>query len=241
MKIVAVIPARMGSTRFPGKPLAVLAGRPMVEWVYRAVCEARVPTDVFIATPDAEIADVAKSFGATVVMTRHDHATGTDRIAEATEKIGADGYVNVQGDEPLVPPVAVDACARMLLEGAEMSSVYCWAQESEYDDPAVVKVVTDLQDRALYFSRSQIPYPRGAAVAPVKKHMGIYGYTAGVLSRFSSWQPTPLEKTEMLEQLRFMEHGIVIQMACTEGSPIAVDTPEQAKIASDLLAREVLK
>lgn len=238
MKIVAVIPARMGSTRFPGKPLTDLAGRPMIEWVYRAVREATIPREVYIATPDVEIADAATSFGAEVVMTRNDHSTGTDRVAEAAEKIGADAYVNVQGDEPLVPPIAVDACAKLLLDGAEMSSVYCWAEDAELENPAVVKVVTDLQGRALYFSRSVIPHARAPRVERVKKHMGIYGYRASVLSRFSDWEPTPLERTEMLEQLRFMEHGIEIHMALTEGSPIAVDTPEQAAIASELLLKE---
>jgi 3-deoxy-manno-octulosonate cytidylyltransferase (CMP-KDO synthetase) len=238
MEIVAVIPARMASTRFPGKPLFELAAKPMLQWVYEAACRSEIPAAVVVATPDQEIADAASAFGAEVILTHDRHPSGTDRIAEVAQTINADAYVNVQGDEPLLPPEAVDACCKLLLEGAAMASLYNWAEESEFEDPSVVKVVTDLRDRALYFSRSRIPYERSKGHTRVKKHVGIYGYTKKVLSQFASWDPSPLEKTEMLEQLRFLEHGVEIRMALGSGSKIAVDTPEQAATASRLLQKE---
>lgn len=241
MDIVAVIPARMASARFPGKPLVDLAGKPMVQWVFEAACRSECPSAVVIATPDQEIAEAAGEFGAEAILTHDCHPSGTDRIAEVAQKLGADAYVNVQGDEPLLPPESVDACCQLLLEGAQMASLYNWADESELDSPAVVKVVTDLRDRALYFSRSRIPFERAQGHKRVKKHVGIYGYTAELLARFASWEPTPLEQTEMLEQLRFLEHGVEIRMAFGSGSQVAVDTPEQAAMAAMLLQQEVTR
>lgn len=237
MRIVAVIPARMASTRCPGKPLRDLAGKPMLQWVYEAVCKAEIPTAVVIATPDQEIVDAANRFGCETVLTGDHHTTGTDRIAEAASILGADAYLNVQGDEPLIQPEAIDACARPILQGeAEMASVYDWMKPEDESNPAVVKVVTDLQDRALYFSRAPIPFRRGLQDQPLKQHVGLYAYTGNVLAKFATWKPTPLEQTEVLEQLRFMENGITIQMSLSKGTPVAVDTPEQAEMAARLLA-----
>jgi|DewCreStandDraft_4_1066084.scaffolds.fasta_scaffold157294_2 3-deoxy-manno-octulosonate cytidylyltransferase (CMP-KDO synthetase) len=230
MSCLIVIPARMGSTRFPGKPLCDLLGKPMVRWVYEAALAAEVGR-VVVATPDSEIVAACAEFGAEAILTRHDHPTGTDRIAEVAESIEADVYVNVQGDEPLVPPASISTCARLLLARPEvqMGSVYCRCDPSEYDQPAVVKVVTDAEGYALYFSRYPIPYPRNERILPVKKHLGLYAYRRSALSAFSRWAPTPLESTESLEQLRFMEHGIRILLTEAQGAEIAVDTPEQAE------------
>jgi 3-deoxy-manno-octulosonate cytidylyltransferase (CMP-KDO synthetase) len=237
VNIIAVIPARMASTRCPGKPLVELAGKPMVQWVFEAAQRAEVPRCVVIATPDQEIVDAASGFGCEAVLTRSDHRTGTDRIAEVAEMLEADGYVNVQGDEPFIEASSIDACAMPIATGAaQMASVYDWLTEDDESDPNVVKVVTDNRDRALYFSRSMIPYLRGEK-ARGKKHVGLYAYSRDALLNFSKWPPTPLERSESLEQLRFLENGVGIQMTYAPGTPLAVDTPEQAKQASEMLAR----
>ena len=237
MELVAVIPARMASSRFPGKPLVDLCGKPMIQRVYEAVLRAKLPSEVVIATPDQEIVDACLAFGARAVMTRGDHLTGTDRVAEAATQIAADAYINIQGDEPLVPPETIDACARPVVDGiAEMSSVYDVASPDEAANPNVVKVVTDVNGRALYFSRSPIPYCRGERDMPGKKHIGIYTYNAATLRAYSEWEPSPLEKSERLEQLRFLENGISIYMIRAVGSPIAVDLPSQAEEARRILS-----
>ncbi len=230
MQCAIVIPARMASTRFPGKPLCDLCGKPMVQWVYEAAQRAGITEEIVVATPDQEIFDAAVAFGAKAVMTRLDHPSGTDRLAEVAEKVVADFYVNVQGDEPLIDPETIRACAQPLIDHPEvqMASIFSVCPEEEIENPAVVKVVTGLNGDALYFSRHAIPYPRNAR-SVVKKHVGIYAYRRGVLQQFSTWPPSPLEQTESLEQLRFLENGIGIRMAEGKGSALAVDTPEQAE------------
>jgi 3-deoxy-manno-octulosonate cytidylyltransferase (CMP-KDO synthetase) len=239
MRCVIVIPARMGSTRFPGKPLCDLLGKPMVQWVFEAAKAADVADEVLIATPDEEIVAAAGTFGAKATLTRHDHITGTDRIAEVAEHVESDVYVNVQGDEPLIPPSSIRACAELLLgkPDCQMGSVYCECAHDELDNPAVVKVVTDLEGMALYFSRWPIPFARNERVIPVKKHLGLYAYRRDALRSFATWKPTPLETAESLEQLRFMENGIRIAMTPAEGAELAVDTPEQAEIVRQIMAR----
>lgn len=209
----------------------------MIQWVWEAAKQAASIADVFIATPDHEIIDAAESFGAKALLTSADHPTGTDRIAEVATKVEAEVYLNVQGDEPLIQPDTISACALALVEsGEEMASIYDFMDEREADDPAVVKVVTDNRDRALYFSRSRIPFHRQQSGTRLKKHVGLYAYTRDALTRFSHWEPTPLEQTEMLEQLRFLENGIAIQMKRAAATALAVDTPEQADIVRGLLA-----
>jgi 3-deoxy-D-manno-octulosonate cytidylyltransferase len=233
-----VIPARMGSTRFPGKPLVDLLGKSMVQRVYEAAAASGVGDRVVVATPDQEIVDACAAFGAEAVLTRHDHETGTDRIAEVAERIEARVYVNVQGDEPLIPPSSIRNCAEPLLADAsiQMGSVYSECAEHEYDNPAVVKVVTDANNFALYFSRYAIPFARNARVLPVKKHIGLYAYSRDAVRAFSGWEMSPLEKAESLEQLRFMHHGIRIYMAEAEGAELAIDTPEQAEQVRAILS-----
>lgn len=238
MNCAIVIPSRMGSTRFPGKPLCDLLGKPMVQWVYEAAQKAEITDQIVVATPDQEIIEACAKFGAKAVLTSPDHPSGTDRIAEVAGYVPADFYVNVQGDEPLIQIEDIKACAAPLFdsETVQMSSVMADCPENEIENPAAVKVVTDLDGFALYFSRHALPYPRNQRDAPVKKHIGIYAYRIGVVKAFAGWNQTPLEKAESLEQLRFMEHGIRIKMANGSGSALAVDTPEQAEAVRQLLA-----
>lgn len=233
-----VIPARMGSQRFPGKPLCDLLGKPMVQWVYEAAQESGLTKRIVVATPDREIIEACEGFGGEAILTSHNHPTGTDRIAEVAEKIEADFYVNVQGDEPLISPATIQAVGEPMLRDSsvEMASVYGDCEEGEEDNPNVVKVVTDLAGWALYFSRHAIPFPRGERSEPLKKHIGLYAYRRDALMRYPSWPQTPLEKAESLEQLRFMENGVRIRMNRGEPTAVAVDTPEQAEEVRKLLS-----
>jgi 3-deoxy-D-manno-octulosonate cytidylyltransferase len=238
MRCLIVIPARMGSTRFPGKPLCDLMGKPMVQWVYEAAARSGVADEVVVAAPDQEILDACAGFGARAVATSADHQTGTDRIAEVARKLEAEVYVNVQGDEPLIRPESIRACAEPLLQSSaiQMGSIYSECDEDELANPAVVKVVTDLAGYALYFSRHALPFARNPRVEPVKKHVGLYAYRREPLLQFADWPMSALEQAESLEQLRFMEHGVRIYMAAGEGTELAVDTPEQAEEVRQILA-----
>jgi 3-deoxy-D-manno-octulosonate cytidylyltransferase len=239
-KIAIVIPARMGSTRFPGKPLVDLAGKPMVQWVVEAARNSEVAATVLVATPDPEIVAACQSFGAQAVLTRDDHLSGTDRIGEVSEKIDAEVFINVQGDEPLIDPSTIRSCAQPLIESpeVEMSSVYCVCREEEVDNPDVVKLVTDRNGYALYFSRYAVPFPRNPRSEHVKKHIGIYGYRRKTLEAFRTWKPSPLESSESLEQLRFLENGVKIKMSPGASAGVSVDTPAHADEVRKLLLRK---
>ena len=228
----------MGSTRFPGKPLCDLCGKPMVQWVVERALSSGVGDKVVVATPDQEIVEACARFGAEAVLTSADHPSGTDRIAEVARTIAADVYVNVQGDEPLVEPSDIVACAAPLLadKNIEMGSVYAPCPRDEQDVPSVVKVVIEKNGYALYFSRFPIPFPRDERSEPVKKHIGLYAYTGAVLARFSNWPQSPLETAEGLEQLRFLENGVRIRMSPGKGSALAVDTPDQARTVREILS-----
>lgn len=221
----------MASTRFPGKPLVDLGGKPMVQWVWEKATASGVGARVVVATPDPEIVDAVQGFGGEAVLTRTDHPSGTDRIAEVAEKLAADIYVNVQGDEPMVEPENIRLCAEPLLgdENIQMGSVMAPCPDSEADNAAVVKVVTDLDGFALYFSRHAVPYPRNARQVQLYKHVGLYAYRRDAVQAFATWSPTPLELTESLEQLRFLEHGVRIKMSLGTAAASGVDTPEQAE------------
>lgn len=210
----------------------------MVQWVAEAAGRSGVAERVLVATPDQEIVDACIAFGSEAILTSHDHVTGTDRIAEVARQVEADVYVNVQGDEPLIRPESIKACAEPLLRDSsiQMGSIYSECDESEYDNPAVVKVVTDEAGFALYFSRFPIPYPRNPLVIPVKKHVGLYAYRRQALLDFAGWPMSPLEQAESLEQLRFMHQGIRIFMAPGAGTELAVDTPEDARRVNELLS-----
>jgi 3-deoxy-manno-octulosonate cytidylyltransferase (CMP-KDO synthetase) len=202
----------------------------MIQWVWEKGVESGIADRVLIATPDEKIFDAAVAFGAEAVMTRDDHPSGTDRLAEVAEKVQADVYVNVQGDEPMVPVESIRACAQPLLNDSsiQMGSIWTPCPAADWDNPAVVKVVTDLEGFALYFSRCSIPYPRGERTL-VKRHAGLYAYRREVLQAFATWEPSELELLEGLEQLRFLEHGVRIRMSETVGSDVGIDTPEQAE------------
>ncbi len=237
MKLIMVIPARMASTRFPGKPLVDLGGKPMIQWVYEAALASQVGQQVLIATPDPEIIEASRKFGGEAVLTRNDHPSGTDRIAEVSERCEADFYINVQGDEPLIQTSTIRACALALEEpGVQMSSVWTECPDAEIDSPSTVKVVCTRAGDALYFSRYPIPFARNEHPMGVRKHVGIYGYSSEVLRRFKHWPIGDLEQAESLEQLRFLENGVRIRMAKGDATQ-GVDTPEQALQVASFLAQ----
>lgn len=226
MKIVGLIPARYASVRFPAKALALLAGKPMVVHVLEAALASRRLHRVVVATDDERIARVVEAAGGEAVMTSPDCASGTDRLAEAAGKISGDVYVNVQGDEPMMSSENVDRVVDALLAsaGREIASVWVPLAASEAADPNAVKVAVAQDGRALYFSRAAIPYPRGAA-AVYRKHLGLYAYRAETLARIAALPPSPLERSESLEQLRWLEAGHAIWMGEAATDSIGVDTP----------------
>ena len=232
MSFLAVIPARFGSTRLPGKPLLEIAGQPMIQRVYARATSSQAQR-VLVATDDQRIADVVRGFGGECVMTALDHPTGTDRLAEVADLLGlsADAIVvNVQGDEPLLPASAIHQVASMLETHPEASiATLCEPiqDESEIDDPNQVKVVRSQSGRALYFSRSRIPGHPTQANGTHFRHIGLYAYRAGFLRDFATWRPTPLEQFERLEQLRALEHDRLIQVdVALETIPPGVDTEQ---------------
>jgi len=232
MKTLAVIPARLQSTRFPGKPLALLSGRPILQHVWEAVRKSNRADRIVVATDSDEIAGAAKGFGAEVARTRADHATGSDRVAEVAARIGLgfDAVVNVQGDQPELAPEAVQEAIRALALDpmTPVATVAAWdGDPSAYQSPHVVKVVCDSDERALFFSRAPIGgVEDGAGVWRFRHHIGVYAFRTDVLAVFASWAPSPLERAESLEQLRLLEHGIRIRVALVRQVSRGVDTPE---------------
>jgi 3-deoxy-manno-octulosonate cytidylyltransferase (CMP-KDO synthetase) len=227
--VLAVIPARFASTRFPGKPLSKIGSRTMLECVHERVARATLVSRVVIATDDERIAADGRRFGAEVVLTRPDHPSGTDRVAEVAAARDAALVVNVQGDEPLIDPAAIDAAVRPLLDdGAPPMATLKKkiVDRGELINPNVVKVVTDLAGNAIYFSRSLIPFPRDGGPAVHYKHIGLYVYRRDLLLRYPSLPVGPLEKLEKLEQLRALENGYPIRVVETDYESIGVDTPE---------------
>ena len=229
MTAIGLIPARFQATRFPGKPLAPIAGVPMVQHVWDGARKARSLSRVIVATEDARVADACRRFGAEVAMTRADHETGTDRLAEVAAGLDAPIIVNIQGDEPLIEGWVIDAAVEALHGDASvpMATVVHPAEPGGLDDPNRVKVVLDRNDLALYFSRSRIPALRDAAAAPrYWQHVGLYAYRRPFLLDFVKLERTPLERAEALEQLRAMEHGHRIRCGKVEGwLGIPVDVP----------------
>lgn len=229
MKSVIVIPVRYGATRFPGKSLARIGGRPMIQWVWEAASRSRLTEQVLVATDDDRIADVAAKFGADVIMTKKSHRSGTDRMAEVADKISAQLYVNVQGDEPLLSPTAVDDLIRAMMESPRVpigTLAHRIESEAEWRSPEVVKVVCNRHHEALYFSRSPLPFQRAFdGKTRLLRHVGIYAFRARALATFVSLKPSPLEIAESLEQLRALEHGMAIQVIETKYRCLGVDTP----------------
>jgi 3-deoxy-manno-octulosonate cytidylyltransferase (CMP-KDO synthetase) len=238
-RTVAVIPARFASTRFPGKPLADLGGRPLIEHVYRNVADCRAIGTVVVATDDERIKQAVEAFGGRVQMTHAAHVSGTDRVAEVARGLDCDIVVNVQGDEPLVDPRMIEeALAPFADPSLQMGTLRRRIEDpDELASPNVTKVVVALDGRALYFSRTPIPYRRDPG-APLEawKHVGLYVYRRRFLLEFARMAPTPLERLEALEQLRALEHGVRIAVVETQYNSVGVDTPEDLDKVRRLLS-----
>ena len=238
-RVAVVIPARYESSRFPGKALAKIAGRPMIEWVYTQAM-ASIAEQVIVATDDQRIVDCVKSFGGEAVLTHHKHLSGTDRIAEVAKRIDAEINVNLQGDEPLMDPYVINGLIEFMGDRLMATvAVPIRSNDPRFSDPHVVKVVLDQKGDALYFSRLAIPYNMNAVDGAQRalKHLGLYAYRRDFLQHFIRWSPGNLEKKERLEQLRALENGIKIGVMITEHDSIAVDIPEDIATVEQLLAR----
>lgn len=246
MRIVGIIPARYGSTRFPGKPLVLIAGKPLIQRVVERCRQARSLSEVIVATDDRRVFEAARPF-CRVEMTSPEHPSGSDRVAEAASRHECDAVVNIQGDEPLIEPAVIDAVANALNQ-AEMSTAATRIREpEEYDNPNVVKVVVSAAGHALYFSRRTIPYLREAASSSVSeqlaafaflKHLGIYGYRRETLMRLVRHAVSPLEAAEKLEQLRALENGIGLAVARVDYDSVGVDVPDDVGRVERLLRAE---
>lgn len=237
MRTIGIIPARYASTRLPGKPLADIWGKPLIQYVYEQAKKAKSLDEVIIATDDERILKAVQKFGGKAMMTSPTHPSGTDRCAEVAEKIDCDFVINIQGDEPLIPPTVIDRVAQALWESPPeipMSSAATIASEEERKNSNVVKVVLDKDNFALYFSRSPVPFIRNP-IAPTLRHIGIYSYRKDFLLKFISFPQTPLELTESLEQLRALEHGYKIKVVIVDYSPVGVDTPEDLERVREML------
>jgi 3-deoxy-manno-octulosonate cytidylyltransferase (CMP-KDO synthetase) len=230
-RVIGVIPARYSSSRFPGKILADIAGKPMIQRVYEQANKSKLLDELFVAVDDERVLKCVEGFGGKAIMTGDNHKSGTDRIAEAVENLEDCIVVNIQGDQPLFDPIMIDETVQPLLDDPtlQMSTLKTKIDEEDYDDPAVVKVVVDENENALYFSRSLIPYSRDNAEMDVYEHVGLYVYRKDFLLEISKLPQSKLEKLEMLEQLRVLEKGYKIKVLETKSSKIAgisVDTPE---------------
>jgi 3-deoxy-manno-octulosonate cytidylyltransferase (CMP-KDO synthetase) len=257
MRISAIIPARYGSTRFEGKPLADILGKPMIQHVYEGVCQSKLIDQVLVATDDQRILEAVQKFGGKGMMTSPDHPTGSDRVAEVARKLRSEIIVNVQGDEPLIKGPIIDKAIRPLLTDETISISTLMTRIDEVKDwlnPHIVKVVVDQRNFALYFSRSPIPFPRDLHIDRLEsspfgtkrplpkrvfKHIGVYVYPRKFLLRFSKMKPTPLEKLEKLEQLRALENGCRIKLTAVNYEPICVDTPGDLQKVVEFLSQSL--
>jgi 3-deoxy-manno-octulosonate cytidylyltransferase (CMP-KDO synthetase) len=245
MKFIAVIPARYSSSRFPGKPLAVLAGKPVIQRVYEQV--TKVLSEAWVATDDERIYNTVSDFGGKAVMTRHDHKSGTDRIEEAVEKIktDADVIVNIQGDEPFIQPSQIETvCKQFDNPSTQIATIgKPFTSMEAVENPNSPKIVTDVNGFALYFSRSVIPYVRGVEEKewlshfPFLKHLGIYAYRREVLREITRLPQSPLEKAESLEQLRWLQNGYRIRVGITNVETVGIDTPDDLRRAEEFLKK----
>lgn len=243
VRTVGVIPARMAATRFPGKPLALLAGRPLIEHVYRRASRCTRLSDLWVATCDSAIFDAVIGFGGKAVMTAASHERCTDRVAEAARTIEADIVVNIQGDEPLIHPDAIEALCDAM---ADNSSAVCVnlvnviASQTDFVNRNQIKVVCDSAGRALYMSRQPIPTVAEWGRTPIFRQLGMVAFRRNFLETFSQLKPTPLEQTESIDMLRVLEHGYVVQTLVTPHESFGVDTPEDLREAEARLAKDVI-
>ena len=245
MKIVGIIPARFASTRFPGKPLALIAGKPLLQHAVEQCQKAKSLSEIIVATDDTRIWEVAQNF-CRVEMTRPEHPSGSDRIAEVAERCECDAVVNIQGDEPLIDPAVIDAVANALAQNEMSTAATPIKHIFELDNPNVVKVVVNAAGHALYFSRRTIPCLREAsnrppneqlAAFPFLKHLGIYGYRRETLLQLVKFPVSPLENAEKLEQLRALENGIQIAVVKVDYDSVGVDAPEDVARVEQLMKR----
>ncbi|MDP9003159.1 MAG: 3-deoxy-manno-octulosonate cytidylyltransferase [Verrucomicrobiota bacterium] len=232
-KTVGIIPARWGSTRFPGKPLHSIAGKPLLHHVWERCRRAKKLDQVIVATDDFRIAEAAFDWGAEVAMTAPNHSSGTDRIAEVAAKAKEFAYIiNIQGDEPMIDPRLIDRLVRALQRDSQLEMItaaHPFEDPHDATSPHKVKVVLNRKSEALYFSRAPIPATGGDVSPMYYRHQGIYGFRRDLLLRFVLWKPSPLERAEALEQLRALENGVRIQVVMTESGSPGVDTPEDAR------------
>jgi len=240
-KAAGIIPARWGSTRFPGKPLHAIAGKPLLRHVWERCLRAKSLASVIIATDDMRIAEAAFDWGAEVAMTSPKHLSGTDRLAEVAKTAREFSHIiNIQGDEPLIDPKLIDRLTGELQRDRELEMItaaHPFEEPADAQSPHQVKVVLGLDKHALYFSRSRIPFACDQAGAAIYlRHQGIYGYTRDLLLRFVRWKPSPLERAESLEQLRALENGVRIHVLVTSSGTPGVDTPEDAAALEQTLA-----
>jgi len=241
--VAGLIPARYGSTRLPGKALEPICGKPMIQRVYERCAACPVLSSVCVVTDDRRIVAAVEAFGGKAVMTRSDHPSGTDRLAEAAASMEADIIVNIQGDQPFIDPAMIEEAVSPVIEDGTVNLstlMYAITREADLRDPGVVKVVADLAGNALYFSRSLIPYARNETGQRVFEHVGTYVYRRETLLELARLEPTPLEQTESLEQLRWIEHGYrirVVESRCRDRdfAGFSVDTAEDLERAEQML------
>jgi 3-deoxy-manno-octulosonate cytidylyltransferase (CMP-KDO synthetase) len=240
-KAVGIIPARWNSTRFPGKPLHLINGKPLLKHVWERCLRAKNLDLVVVATDDMRIASAAFEWGAEVALTSPKHLTGTNRAAEVARKTSQFAYViNVQGDEPLIDPRLIDKLVEKLQSNRKVEIVtaaHPFKDPAEAFSPHQVKVVLDLRGNALYFSRAAIPAPRNDGPSVFLRHQGVYGFRRGTLLQFVKWKPSPLERAESLEQLRALENGVTVHVLVTATGSPGIDTPEDATALEQKLAR----
>ncbi|MDY6400205.1 MAG: 3-deoxy-manno-octulosonate cytidylyltransferase [Synergistales bacterium] len=236
-KILGIIPARYASTRFPGKPLADICGKSMIQCVYERALKAKSLCGVLIATDDEKIFNVVKNFGGQAVMTDSNLPNGTARCEQAAKiyNENIDAVINIQGDEPLLDPLMIDEVAELLNE-CECATL-CSELENDFSNPNIVKVVISQNNYALYFSRSLIPYERNKLILPIYQHIGIYGYSFEFLKKYVTLHPTPLSEAESLEQLKILEHGYKIKIKATKSKnkSLGVDTPEDLEKVREII------
>ena len=242
MNAICVIPARYSSTRLPGKPLKDICGKPMICRVYERASLAKAVAEVIVATDDERIFQAVEKNSGRAIMTRADHKTGTDRLAEVAEKFpDVEVIVNVQGDEPLIEPSLIDELVAEFVadKNLQMATVATELTDAdEMNNPNNVKVVLDKNNDALYFSRSLIPYPRNAGKSKIFKHIGIYAYRRNFLLAYAKMEPTPLEQAESLEQLRALENGFKIRVIKSSCRFVGVDTAEDLALVNEIYRRE---
>jgi len=236
MRVVAVIPARLASTRLPRKMLREIAGEPLLAWVYQGVRRCDALDEVVVATDSEEILTFCRQRGFAARMTSASHRSGTERVHEISTAVPADVYLNVQGDEPLTRPEHIEILMEVMSPpSVEVGTIKTPCAEVDVKNPSAVKVVTDTPGRALYFSRATIPFDRDGARPRYFKHLGFYGYRKSALDKFVSWPESSLERSERLEQLRFLENGVAIYVGETPFDTVGVDTEEDAQRVEEIL------